>query len=758
MRIWPTVSRGSGSGSSRPAQSVSRILVAMTLLVGMTVAYAAPAGAAPSWKVVSSANPTSAPNAQLNDIACPGATSCFAVGGVITAASGFEPLAEHWDGAHWSNMSVPAVGGLFQSIACPSPTVCVAVGGAGSSMRAAAWNGTTWTIEPLADPGTGPAAFIASVACSSTTNCFAVGSKGSATLIESWDGATWSIAASADVASAADGLGGVSCASASSCVAVGTASVGDVPQTLVESWDGANWTIVPSPTPAGSDLNLKDVSCASATSCVAVGWVVPAAGPESPFVESWDGANWSLVSSPTVSATDSSFLLRVDCSSAVNCFATGDVIANAGGASSGLVEHWDGTSWSINSSQTVDPTHSNVAAVACLSDASCFGIGATLFEHWNGASWSTSTSPALPGPSNATLASVACVSATKCFGVGQDTNAAGGTVTLIESRVGTKWSVVASPNAPGTSMLSSVACPSATSCFAVGRSGSGGAWRTLIERWNGKAWSIMSSPNVSRLAHHQVTPNSLLGVACSSATNCFAVGYSIANSSNTLIEHWDGKKWTIVLSPNKSKLKTAESVLESVSCASATSCLAVGRSAINSSNQASTYRTLTERWNGKAWRIVSSPNTVTGSGELLGVSCASATACVAVGGNNTLFGESINPIFSGRTLILTWTGNGWKRVTSSDPVGAPQSTLRAVSCTSSKSCVAVGNIAGPSIPGTPLVKTLAGGQWSNGSAASPAGATNISLNGVSCRSGAGCTAVGTFAKNGAPRTLVERYS
>ena len=91
-------------------------------------------------------------------------------------------------------------------------------------------------------------------------------------------------------------------------------------------------------------------------------------------------------------------------------------------------------------------------------------------------------------------------------------------------------------------------CASATSCFTVGFNTDNytGNPQTLIEQWNGSVWSIVSSPNPSTLKDY------LSGVTCTSATNCFAVGYYFNGTDyaeETLIEQWNGSSWSIVTSP-----------------------------------------------------------------------------------------------------------------------------------------------------------------------------------------------------------------
>src|SRR6266851_2917489 len=67
--------------------------------------------------------------------------------------------------------------------------------------------------------------------------------------------------------------------------------------------------------------------------------------------------------------------------------------------------------------------------------------------------------------------------------------------------------------------------------------------KTLIEHWNGKQWSIVPSPNVSGS-----TSDILNGVEEVSARNIWAVGVFFTRSAGglPLIEHWNGVQWSIV--------------------------------------------------------------------------------------------------------------------------------------------------------------------------------------------------------------------
>jgi hypothetical protein len=80
-------------------------------------------------------------------------------------------------------------------------------------------------------------------------------------------------------------------------------------------------------------------------------------------------------------------------------------------------------------------------------------------------------------------------------------------------------------------------------------------------------------------APSQATSGFFEGVSCPSAEACTAVGESITNAGiqEPLAERWNGKDWSVQSTPNPGGGQN--SGLAAVSCASARSCTAVGRSA-----------------------------------------------------------------------------------------------------------------------------------------------------------------------------------
>jgi len=138
---------------------------------------------------------------------------------------------------------------------------------------------------------------------------------------------------------------------------------------------------------------------------------------------------------------------------------------------------------------------------------------------------------------------------------------------------GTAWKQVPSPN-PGSASngLNGVAVISSRRAWAVGSysNGTTDQARTLILRWNGTAWKKVRSPNPGSAF------NTLTGVAATSASNAWAVGFydnGVGTPYRTLIVHWNGTAWKRVPSPNPSRFAD---VLNGVAATSARNAWAVG--------------------------------------------------------------------------------------------------------------------------------------------------------------------------------------
>ncbi|MDQ1511731.1 MAG: hypothetical protein QOG50_3575 [Actinomycetota bacterium] len=350
--------------------------------------------------------------------------------------------------------------------------------------------------------------------------------------------------------------------------------------------------------------------------------------------------SWSIAPSP--SAPDGTGLTAVSCPTTADCFAVGGY--QTGSAVQSWIGRWNGSAWSrMISPSPPSATAVYLRALTCLSTTSCFAVGGynspkekTLVMRWNGSVWSIMTSPNPAFVSNPELEGVGCRGATNCFAVGRfQTNQSGSTLrSLIEHWDGSAWSIMTHPRPTGVSVLNAVRCPGATSCFSIGGYGTGNGNNTLVEHWDGSTWSIMSSPTPTG-----ATFAGLNSLSCTSLTNCFAVGQSAGtgNGYRTLVEHWDGSAWSTITSPN---VLSASNGLFSVACPSAANCFAVGFTQYNPSGL---VHSLIEHWDGSAWSIVTHPRP-SGSSWLFSVSCPSGLECFAVGYYETTAGTPAKPL------------------------------------------------------------------------------------------------------------------
>ena len=355
---------------------------------------------------------------QLNDVACLSARNCLAVGADYHTGT---PLAEIWNGTRWRAVSVTlpsgASGALLDAVACPAAagTYCVAVGvmleGSTAKALTETWNGTAWT--PMLPPAAA-GSHLEAVSCLSPKSCVAVG-VGSATggigglLAEDWNGRAWTPGKiSAPPHTQGGFLDGVSCATASFCVATGAIFTGSTgaEAPLIEGWNGKQWAVMKPAAPKTSiETGLYAVSCPSPASCVTVG-----SGGDTPrgsigYAETWNGKAWALTSAvPWPKGTTDPWLYGVSCRAAGHCVAVGlnDWNPASNGTLSGhaAAATWNGKAWTATTVTVPGKDDaSGFAAVACRPGKRvfCAAVGfrgpqnsmvsSSLSGFWNGRSW-----------------------------------------------------------------------------------------------------------------------------------------------------------------------------------------------------------------------------------------------------------------------------------------------------------------------------------------------------------------------------------
>ena len=291
---------------------------------------------------------------------------------------------------------------------------------------------------------------LSTVSCTSTSACTAVGQielietelggekkqlrRVVVPLIERWNGSTWSLESLSMPAGALElELNGVACAAASECIAVGAVKNGSgVWENYSARWKGSSWSALTTPTAAEASGHLSElthVSCANTTTCMTVGWYNTGAGTK-PVSEVWNGSSWTLQT-----RSHEGWLEGISCPSAKFCIAAG---------SDETIESWNGSTWSamsVPSPEDVDGAWFNGAS--CISANDCVAVGAgwskadeepvTLVENWNGSTWSEQTTPRESEMANNELFSASCVSMGACMAVGMS-KASGTWKSLIEAR------------------------------------------------------------------------------------------------------------------------------------------------------------------------------------------------------------------------------------------------------------------------------------------------------------------------------------
>jgi hypothetical protein len=275
------------------------------------------------------------------------------------------------------------------------------------------------------------------------------------------------------------------------------------------------------------------------------------------IAEHWDGSSWTMATMPDVPHAGG--LLGL---SGVAEITPTDVWAVGGGGTDGeaVVAHWGGSSWSLVSTPHLLGGRLNEVAALGADDIWAVGwqqndksgLGATLVEHYDGTAWTVVPSPS-PDPSGFDeLQGVTALGPDDVWAVGVTSATAGFKEfdTLIEHWDGTAWTVVPSPS-PGSSddILESVAGRDGD-LWAAGRSDT----QPMLQHWNGTAWTVVPSPHFGNF-------NIVLGIAYAAPGDVWFLGrHDVGGGSRVLGVHWDGTKVAKVTMPEFSTFSPDEVV------------------------------------------------------------------------------------------------------------------------------------------------------------------------------------------------------
>jgi hypothetical protein len=262
----------------------------------------------------------------LQQVTCPGATECLAIGSgstgpvVLTGTIAGKAIS-------WTNDTLPAGVSALDHITCPSTTVCVALGTSPTGSPIVL-SGTTsgtwaWTLDSLPPS----VATLTQLTCPSASSCEAIGSGTSPAEIltgTSTSGWTW---ATAGIPATVTSLAAMDCPTTSACVAVGSGAAG---ATVVAGGTTKPWTV----TSVAGATSLAGVACTGATTCIAIG-----SKPGGPAI--MGGGTTHAWSSDTVTGVSS--LRQILCPGTGVCLAIGSSPSGAAvltGAASPTAEAW----------------------------------------------------------------------------------------------------------------------------------------------------------------------------------------------------------------------------------------------------------------------------------------------------------------------------------------------------------------------------------------------------------------------------------
>ena len=411
-------------------------------------------------------------------------------------------------------------------------------------------------------------------------------------------------------------------------------------------------------------------------------------------------------------------------------FAALGLVASAGvaGATTGFGSQVAATEWTPMTNAGLPATPAYDSDVSCVSSNFCVATvlneesdTAPLVQDWNGSTWSTATLPLPSGAAEALLTAVSCTSNSFCVAVGI---VAPSTLPLIEEWNGSSWSASTGaglPSGSGEGELTGVSCTGPAWCMASGvEVGTGGdTTSAMAEEWNGSAWSLTTTATVSDSADAQFG-----SVSCATTTSCMAVGYSTTESAPAVLS-----------TPGSS---AADSFLQPPP-----GLTVPGLHANAEPHTSPVTQVLAEQWNGSSWTVspTVAPTGITDP-QFGAVSCAGTGFCMATGG----LGESSGP------FAEAWSGGVWTQTTLPASPSAEPDLLDGVSCISPTSCTSVGEATSGEDAGDFLSASWNGLGWSFTTVAPPSGQTEAAWLGISCLAGGSCVATGAAATGGGENT------
>ena len=703
-------------------------------------------------------------------ISCTSTTFCVAVGNTILYGSGYNAFVSNFDGTNWTDTQVganlsPGDSARLTNVSCYSSTFCAAGGffldsSGGQHAFVSTFDGTNWTDTELGTSlDVGNKSALVAVSCPTATTCVAGGtytnSQGDPLpFVSTFDGTNWTDVDDSAGFNYGDGatVSGLSCATASFCVLVGQyVDPSSNDRALVSVYDGHSWSAHAIATGFGSlSDTATSVSCPTDTFCAVGGTYTNSEHYLQAFVSTYDGANWSdSLGAQGATAQYGSTINALSCSQSGECEAVGQQFNSQ---NTSLVATLHGSQWTESTAGTFSASQNdvNLVAVSCPTTSNCGLVGSyqdsnTKFHSFEsegkGASWSdkeigTNLDPVQWSWNN----SVSCASATFCVAGGAAQSVLGAQVATVTVKTGSNWTqtaVGAGLNQGGNAEIYSMSCTTATFCVAGGYfSNSHSIIEPFVSIFNGTSWSDAALGG--QLTHF--VGGEVNSVSCTSATFCVAGGeFAIsAGHAGAFVSTFNGSHWSDTQVGISFPGSESESV-DSVSCTSATFCVAGGQF-LNSAGHSGAF---VSTFNGSHWSDTQVGTSFSGitNERVTSVSCAGMSFCVAVGA----FHDS-----SWKSFASVFNGNNWSDVEIATLNYAGYSDVASVSCTSETFCIAGGQVGNKAD-----ISVFDGSQWTDQVLASTDSYGQI--NSVSCVSASYCAVGGQYQSGSATEAFAAYF-
>lgn len=355
------------------------MLLIAALVVRAHAVGAAPAQTCGSWSLVSSPDPGQYVS-ELDAVATISSNNVWAVGDYINSNGVNQTLTMRWNGISWSVITIPSPGsiqnGLLGVKRIPGTKQLWAVGFYTNQSTPERldqtlielWNGKQWQVVPSPSPSAGSNDLFA-VDATSATDAWAVGTYtdsndfNAKTLFEHWNGSSWSVVSSPNPNTQELWVNAVTALSSNNVWVAGYYDSGSGSQTLIEHWNGSSWSIVSSPNPGSEDNTLYGITSVPNTNHVwAVGYY-NSSGPSSVLTEFWNGKKWKVISGANP-APELNVLNGITSFAPNNTWAVGYSLGYGNSYEQTLIEHWNGSSWSVVSSPNEGQYNNDLESVA----------------------------------------------------------------------------------------------------------------------------------------------------------------------------------------------------------------------------------------------------------------------------------------------------------------------------------------------------------------------------------------------------------